>query len=240
MANLAALDPQAQIAFIFFSDHCDGRNLRQDADWVTPDEEGDAIMFASIDAIRNADGGDEPEAIECILHMAAALDFGHVAKKDRHLYLVTDVVAHGMGMRGDGGCPTHDDSFWRTALQEVNDTFGTFQVIGTADNQSAARLQCQFITDPTRLAFDFLDVSDVRSHEHRCGITGNAVLFLIARNRSPQAVEGFLLALFEKWLTEPLFGANTELNAREAIKRFMRFLEMSDEEKKRLEEKIFT
>lgn len=239
LTTLRALDPLSQIAFMFFSDHGDGPLLRQDVDWITPNEKGDLELRASVHEIRNACGGDEPEAIECALHMAAELNFGSLPKEARHLYLVTDVVAHGMGMSRDDGCPLYGQDFWRTALREVNETFGTFQLIGTGIDFRVAKLQEQFITDPTRLPFDLIDLSDVPTHQHRCGITGNAVLFLIARNFGPQVVEGFLMALYEKWLAEPLFGENTDLGARTAISRFIRFLDLTTEQKQHLSEKIF-
>jgi len=47
------------------------------------------------------------------------------------------------------------------------------------------------------------------------------------------------MALYEKWLKEPIFGQNTDMGAREAINRFMRFLDLSKEKKRHLAEKIF-
>jgi len=99
LTNLEALDPDSQMAMMFFSDHCDGDKLRQDCDWVTPDEEGDQILLASIDCIKNANGGDEPEAIECILDMASKLNFSSVPSARRFVMSVTLSIASRSSIR---------------------------------------------------------------------------------------------------------------------------------------------
>lgn len=234
LATLGMLDHAAQIAFMYVSDHCDGRNLRQDADYVHPTAEGDKILHSSIAQVMPAGGGDAPEAFECALWDACDLDFGDA--QDRHLYLVTDVVGHGMGMTADEGCPLGRD--WRESLRRVRETYRTFEVIGCGESKRDAQLQRQFLT-PERVGYDLLDLTDVPTHEHRCGITGNALLFLIARRRGLQTVEAFLMTLYEKWLTEPIFGANTDLGAREAITRFAKFIEIDDAGRKAMLRKIF-
>jgi len=231
---LETLDPESQVAFIYFSDHCDGHLIRQDVDYVSPDDEGDKTLLSTVSHVRPAVGGDEPEAIECTLWEACDLDFGHV--QERHLYLVTDVVAHGMGMGGDDGCPEQRD--WRKSLERVRETYTSFEVIGCGRDQRTGRLQRQFLA-PDRLGYDLIDLSAIPSHEHRTGITGNALLFLIARRRGLQAVEAFLMTLYEKWLSEPIFGANTDLGAREAIARFGKYIEASQPEIDKLMARIF-
>ncbi|MFA5185290.1 MAG: hypothetical protein WC551_02295 [Patescibacteria group bacterium] len=236
LATLGAIDPASRISFIYFSDHCDGPRIWQPVDYVAPDETGDKILHSSIRHVETAEGGDAPEAIECALWDACDLPFGHV--QDRRLYLVTDVVAHGMGLRGDDGCPRQRD--WRDSLKRVQKTYRSLEVVGCGSERDCAELQKKFILDKARLPYDLIDLSSIGSHTHRCGITGNAILFLIARHQGNQTVEAFLMTLYEKWLSEPIFGANTDLNAKEAIRRFGKYIEAAPEDVERMIDKVFS
>ncbi len=233
---LRGIDATSEAAWIYFSDHCDGSDIMQEIDFIPPTEVGDRTMLSTLRHVRDAEGGDAPEAIECALWRACDIEFAHVPKAQRSLYLVTDVVAHGMGMRGDHGCPDHRD--WRDSLARVEQTYGRFTVIGCGADSNTSKLQAKFLK-PERVAYDLIDLSAIPSPEHRMRITGNALLFLIARNRGPQTVERFLMALFEKWLSEPIFGANTELNAKEAVRRFGKYLEISEDEREALLDRVF-
>jgi len=220
LATLGSLDPESQLAVVYFSDHCDGRLIEQHVDWVSPGEEGDKILHSTTLHVKPAGGGDAPEAIECAMWNACDIDFGSCA--ERHLYLVTDVVAHGMGMSSDNGCPLQRE--WQQSLERVRETFTSFEVVGCGSDPKVGVLQQQFIAED-RLAYDLIDLSNIKSHGHRTGITGNAFLFLVARHRGLQEVEMFLMGIYEKWLAEPIFGANTDMGAREAILRFGKYLE---------------
>lgn len=236
-AMLSIVSNETTAAFQFFSDHVDGARLFQEADYTTPGEQGAKVLRASISRISGAGGGDEPEAIECALHRAAQYDFEHIAKKNRQLILVTDVVAHGMGMRDDDGCPHQGN--WRRSLEEVHEMFGSFQVVASGDNREAFELQKQFIA-PERRRFDLMDLATGRlTHEERCRLVGNAVLVLAARQAGRQAFEGFLMTLFEKWLAEPLYGSNTLSKAKEQINSFLAYSEGTPEEIERMRQRIF-
>lgn len=236
LSTLGIIDGASALAINYFSDHCDGDRLMQEVDWVLPNEKGDRQLLSSMRHVEQASGGDEAEAIECALARACELNFGSLPKEARHLYLITDVVAHGMGMRDDRGCP--DQRSWRKSLESVSQTYGSFEVIGSGDDSSTAKLQAQFIA-PDRLAYDLIDLSEVRETEHRMRITTNSLLLLIARRNGLQSVQTFLMALYEKWLAEPIFGANTDLSAREAIRRFLKYLEIGAAERRAFEDKIF-
>lgn len=236
LSTLGVVDGGSALAIIYFSDHCDGPRLMQEVDYTLPTEKGDRQLLSSIHHVHPAGGGDAPEAIECVLVRACELDFGKLPKEKRHLYLITDVVAHGMGMREDDGCPNQRD--WRQSLERVMETYGSFEVIGSGDVASTAKLQSKFL-NPERVPFDLIDLSAVREAEHRMRITANALLLLIARRGGLQSVQTFLMALYEKWLAEPIFGANTDLSAREAIRRFLKYLEIGAAERRAFEDKIF-
>ncbi len=232
-AVLKIIDPESQIAFDYVSDHCDGKNLSQQVDYVSPDKEGDATLVSTISHVSDAHGGDEAEAFECTLNDACELDFGDAEEK--HLYLVTDVVAHGMGMSSDEGCPKQGD--WKKTLKKVAKTFTTFEVVGCANYPENAALQKKFFS-PDRVEFDLIDVSSIKETYHRMAITGNALLFLIARKRGKQAVEAFLGFLYEKWLEEPIFGLDSDKRAKEMIRRFGKYLEWPEKEIEAMMKKV--
>lgn len=235
-STLRNVDKDSAIAWIFFSDHEDGPGLMQEVDYVRPDEAGDRVMHSTLRHVRDADGGDAPEAIECALWRACEIDFGSVPKDQRFLYLVTDVVAHGMGMRGDRGCPERRD--WRSSVQRVGQTYGGFMVVGCTTDRVTAELQAKFLT-PERVAYDLIDLSQIKEVKHRLRITATALLFLIARQMGMQTAGNFLFFLYEKWLDDPIFGANTDLAAKEAIGRFLKYLELDKAELEALENRIF-
>lgn len=220
MSVLNTIDPTSQIAFMYCSDHCDGQNFIQPVDYLSPDKTGDKALYSTLKHVRDASGGDAAEAWECALMEACDLKFGAATKK--HLYLVTDVVGHGMGMDNDDGCPKQIK--WKDAVEKVYDTFDTFEVIGCGDDANTFNLQKKFVK-PERVDYDLIDLSKIPEAKHRAGITGNALLFLIARKTSQQGLEMFLSFLYEKWIDDPVFGGKTTERAKNMIKRFAKYLE---------------
>jgi|WetSurMetagenome_2_1015567.scaffolds.fasta_scaffold77962_2 hypothetical protein len=221
---LNSLDPTSQIAFMYYSDHCDGRHINQEIDYISPDEEGDKIIHSTTRNIVPASGGDSAEAFECALHEVCDKDFGNAEFK--HLYLVTDEVAHGMGETDDNGCPYQRN--WRDSVERVYNTFSTFEVVGCG-NARISKLQAQFLK-PERVGFDLMDLSKIPEETHRKAIAGNSLLFLIARKTGLQTLELFLSFLYEKWLEEPIFGKSSDTRAKEMIERFGKYIE-ADEQK---------
>ena len=225
-AFLKVVDPDAEVAFIYFSDHCDGSRMMQYSDFISPTELGDKILYSSLANVSTANGGDTPEAIECALYEAANIDFAHVAQKDRTIILVTDSIPHGMKDYdgGDEGCPEQRD--WRTSMRDVRSTYGRFVLIGSgADTRMGAFQRRLFetsvgVSDEVDVSQNFIDLSTIYSSQHRNGIVGNAVLFVLARNGGKQAVPVFLARLFSKWMESPVFGMDTERLAKERISGF--------------------
>jgi len=226
------VDAQSEIAYVFFSDHGDDDLMTQEVGYTSPGEEGGKYLKNSMRSIKGANGYDEPEAIECVLRNVSNFDFGSAAEK--HLYLVTDVLAHGMGMRGDHGCP-HGVN-WKDSVDTAHKVFNTVTVIGCSKYESTAKEQLKFV----KTSNDLIDLSEVRSQQHRLGIVGNAILFAMAKNRGTEYAENFLSALYEKWLDEPIFGANTDLSAKTGISRFVKFLGLTEDEEKKMESRIFS
>lgn len=233
MSVLNTLDPLAQIAWMYVSDHCDDERMIQEIDFSSSDKKGDKALYSSLKHVLDASGGDAPEAFECALWDACKIDFG--GAKTKHLYLVTDVVGHGMGMSGDEGCPLQRD--WKTSVKKVYSTYDTFEVIGCGDDPEIGKLQAKFLK-PERVPFDFIDLSSIKEFKYRSGITGNALLFLIARHTGMQGIELFLSFLYEKWIDDPIFGASTEVKAKEMIHRFGKYVEASEEEVKKVMDKV--
>jgi len=234
MSVLNQIDPKSQIAWMYYSDHCDGDRLNQEVDFLSPDKKGDKALYSSLQHVYGASGGDDAEAFECGLWDACDIDFG--GAKTKHLYLVTDVVAHGMGMASDDGCPKQRD--WKESKARVYQTFTTFNVVGCGVD--CGKLQTKFLK-PERVGFDFIDLSSIKETRHRAALTGNALLFLIARQAGLQNVELFLSFLYEKWLEDPIFGSDTDRRAKEMIARFGRYIEgVPDQEIKKILDKILS
>jgi len=219
-----SIDAMAEVAFIYFSDHCDGELLFQFADFSPPTEAGDKQLYNSFLRIRGASGDDEAEAIECALLRASEIDFGDIPVQDRTVILVTDVVGHRMGLTSDDGCP-HQVS-WRTSMEAIRRTYGKFILIGSGSNPRMVPLQKQFfetapgVSDSVEVARNFIDLSEIREASHRNGIVANAVLFCMARNAGKQSIQVFLAALYSKWLSNPVFGTRTDEMARIRIRAF--------------------
>lgn len=232
-AGLSSVDPRSQTAFIYFSDHCDGDGIMQEVDFISPDHEGDRILASTTSQVRDASGGDEPEAIECALRRVCEIDFGDAV--DKHLYLVTDVVGHGMGMHGDEGCPHQQN--WRKSVELVRKNFTSFEVIGCGSDSEIVELQKQFLS-PERVALDLIDLSAIKETRHRQAITGNALLFLVARHSGPQAVQMFLAALYEKWLSDPVFRGDTDRRAKEMIQRFLKYIDLPEDKVQKMAAEI--
>lgn len=229
--NLNLINPNAQFVFAYFSDHTDGDRYFQAIDFVSPDDEGELTLISTLHKIYDASGDDAPEAHECVLNQLCDINFGDAKK--RHLIMVSDVVGHGMGMEKDyrdNGCPYQQD--WHQSLKRVNDTYTTFEFIGCGNNQEVSALQKNFISlyHPELVNLNFIDLSDIQEHVDRMGIVLNTFLFLVARNSGLQSLEAFLARLYEKWLSEPIFGSHTDSRAKEAITRFCKFINISDDE----------
>lgn len=225
-AFMRTVDPLAEVAFIYFSDHEDRgprgeSTMLQYTDFIPPTETGDKILLASLKNVLAAHGDDEPEAIECALSNAAEIDFAHIPKANRTIVLVSDSVAHGMGFPDDAGCP-HQKS-WRAAMAEVRETYGNFVMIGSGSNRMMRKYQQKFfepttdVLDEADMALNFIDFSDIKSAAHRNGLVGNTILFCMARNAGKQAVQIFLAGLYAKWLANPIFGQNTPAFAKDRI-----------------------
>jgi len=230
---LEQLDASSQIAFMYCSDHGDKDKFIQSIDYLKPGKKADKALYSSCKNVLPANGYDGAEAWECALWDACGLNFGNA--KEKHLYLATDVVGHGMGMESDDGCPHQRD--WRKSKEAVYKTFTTFTVIGCGEDATNGKLQTQFLKDD-RVPFDLIDLSSIKEFAHRAAITGNALLFLIARNTGMQGVELFLSFLYEKWLKEPIFGNETDQRAQDMIQRFGKYIERPQKEIDALMKKI--
>jgi hypothetical protein len=229
-AFLRTVDPGAEAAFIYFSDHGDGSRMLQCTDFISPSPTGDKVLYNSLRNVSTAHGQDLPEAIECALAYAAELDFGHVQVKDRTLVLVTDSVAHGMGHPDDDGCPHQVD--WRNSMRAVRETYGKFILVGSGNDPGMTKYQQKFferetqdrgngagyVLDKVDMALNFIDLSDIKSAVHRNGIVVNSILFVLSRNQGKQGIPVFLAALYSKWLANPVFGERTDELARHRIR----------------------
>lgn len=233
IASLEAIvSSEVNLAFMFFSDHCDGQELwNQEIDYITPSEQGDRALYSSMQHIKNAGGGDPPEAIECLFKRASELEFPASVKKI--FVLITDQVAHGMMSDvGDDGCPYQVS--WKKSLNDLRKNFDHFYMIGCGDDQNICQQQLRFFEN-ANAKFDFMSLADVKKASHRMKLTPTALIFLIAREKGQQAVKSLLCTLYEKWLSNTSeFGSDADLSARRAIARFTKFLNWRREDIKSL------
>ncbi len=212
IAYLRGIDPLAEYLIIYTSDHGDGPRMFQPIDYFKPDEEGDKILTSSSTKIYDANGFDAPEAFECAMKLATELNFANAT--ERHLFLITDEIGHGMGhWEHDDGCP--DQVSWKESLRRVHEVFQSFALISCTGYKQMIELQKQFI-EPERRPYDLVDLTqtDDRLRKH---MVGTVLMFLIARGCGKQAVASFLGALYDKWMEEPIFGS-AEHNIKEAQK----------------------
>lgn len=226
--NLSLIDPEAQFAFVYFSDHIDRDEYWQAVDFISPNKEGEGILISTLHKIVGANGGDSAEAHECALLQACGFDFGDAT--ERHLIMVSDVTGHGMGMDDDDGCRFQQN--WKESVNLVDKTYQTFEFIGCGNSPSVSELQKQFINlcHPELVAQNFINLSYIKEPVYRLGIVLNTLLFLVARDRGIQTLEAFLGRLYEKWLSEPVFGNETDTKAKEAIARFAQFIPLQSSE----------
>jgi len=240
-STLDTMTPKSQMAFLFWSDHEHTERdatMREDIDFAFPNKEGAKTIYSTAKSIRCPTyGNDHPEAFECALKAACEIDFGPDVV-EKHLYLISDEVAHGMNSpMTDRGCPRRVN--WRDSLASVHKTFDTFEVIGVAARRATAECQRQFIAED-RLKYDFIDLSHL-SLKHRQGLVMNTLLFLVARHQGLQSVGFFLQLLHDKWLSDPdpSFGRDTASFAKKRILEFKKYLEGDEREIDKIFEAIF-
>lgn len=237
---LGMISPGDQICFIFFSDHCDGSHIFQDVDYLYPDKDGDAVMYATLDRVSPAGGGDFPEAIECLFKKASALNLGQPNQK-KNFVLITDSVPHGLGKKigmEDSGCP--DQISWEYQLSSLRSKFDNFFVIACGDDENIESAQRQLMVGNEDERLNFISLINVKDADHRKKITPTAFIFLVARQQGLQNCELFLSVLYEKWMVNTTdFGTQAPQKAREAISRFGNYLDITDEEKQKFFKKVF-
>lgn len=129
-----------EIAFVGVSDHCDGPKLLQPTGFSGESD----ILRDHIMSIKDAYGGDGPEAYECLFKLANTWD---IEGTNTIMVLVGDSVPHGMGIRGisDDGCPVGVD--WEKELLELKKKLKGFYLISCADENVVKKYQKKLVDD---------------------------------------------------------------------------------------------
>ncbi len=243
-SGIEAINATCQFAFDYFSDHCDVASGRyqQQVDYISPNQLGDKILHSTVRHIHGANGGDHPEAIECVLKSACELNFGHVPQAKRHLILITDSIPHGMGSADieDSGCPSGQR--WQDSIDLVRETFGSFRLVSCTADPTMLKLQKQIVEYYRAGATDteMMDLSFITSATHRMRLIPTALLFYMARDAGGlQVVEAFLTNLYAEWLQRRLFGDETDRKAKEVISHFVHFTNAKPEKMAEMMNRIF-
>ncbi len=146
-----------EISVVGVSDHCDGARLLQPTGFT-----GDAATLgAHITSIKNAHGGDAPEAYECLFKMMNAWPIDGTSTL---FLLVGDSVPHGMGVGiRDDGCP--DNVSWEKELSELKKKLKGFYFISCGDNSVLLKKYQKKLVDDNEhfieLGGDFLRLTNV-------------------------------------------------------------------------------
>jgi hypothetical protein len=128
-----------EIGFVGVGDHGDGRNMLQ----IKPPTADLEALKRNVGDLRPTDGGDTPEAFECLFKVLNSLDY----PTPTVLIIVTDSIPHGMeGYRGiDDGCPFGVD--WRAELDELRGRLQKVYLVSCAEDPHIAALQRELVGD---------------------------------------------------------------------------------------------
>lgn len=128
---LSLLDMEIQI--IGVGDHTDGRNLMQ----IHPFERDPAKLKAAIESLSPTDGGDTPEAFECLFRVLGSVHY----PTPTVLVLVTDSIPHDMDdyEGDDDGCPLGTD--WLTEIEELKKKLKKIYLVSCATDPHILALQ---------------------------------------------------------------------------------------------------
>jgi len=128
-----------EIRFIGVGDHCDGRLMLQ----IKPPAADAAALARHIAELAPTDGGDTPEALECLFKVLNAL----AVEVPTVLVVITDSIPHGMAgyTGGDDGCPFGVD--WGEELDELRGKLRKIYLVSCAEDAEIVALQRQMVGD---------------------------------------------------------------------------------------------
>jgi hypothetical protein len=126
-----------EITFVGVGDHCDGRNMLQ----LKPPSADVEVLKAAVHSLRPTDGGDTPEAFECLFKVLGAIDYDVPTV----LVLITDSIPHGMeGYQGDDdGCPFNVD--YREELDSLKGKLKNVYLVTCASDPQLLALQKKLV-----------------------------------------------------------------------------------------------
>jgi len=152
------------------------------------------------------------------------------ADRNTRVYLITDCVPQVDGTNG-----LSDESH----LNRLREHCASIEVIGYAPDRIVSDMQEGFIADDALRHRNFVDLSPVKSERQRAVIAELSVGFLIARGLGQESVEQYLKLTYDELCEKELFCNGSDLDAREAVRRFVRYLDLDDGGQAQLFEHIF-
>ena len=235
LMSLMLSDSDAQFAFGLYTPSGDNPVCLQRLGWFPASSAGlAALVGSSTSVVRMPEPRERRTALD--LAIADAIDaFG--ADRATHVCFVTDAVPLADGsvlrrLRTEG--LTDSD-----ALNRLRERCASIEVIGYSADSAIADQQEGFIADADLRRLGFIDLSPVSSIDQRLLIAELSVSFLAARRAGTAHVEQFLLLTYDSLREHALFSGGSDLDARDAIRRFTKYLDITDDERARLLIRIF-
>ncbi|MBT3223156.1 MAG: VWA domain-containing protein, partial [Proteobacteria bacterium] len=126
-----------EIELVGVGDHVDGRNMLQ----IKPFSNNLDKLKKSIKELQPTDGGDTPEAFECLFRVLNSVDY----PVPTVLILITDSIPHDMdGYEGDDdGCPFGVD--YLTELEDLNSRLKKVYLVSCATDPHILAMQRQLV-----------------------------------------------------------------------------------------------
>jgi hypothetical protein len=137
-----------EIEFIGVGDHSDGKNMLQIKGWSRDAEQ----LKKSAHELDPTDGGDTPEAFECLFKVLNADDY----EVPTVLIVITDSIPHGMTefVGEDDGCPFGVD--WRDELDLLRDKLQKVYLVSCATDPNIVALQRRMVGENSYIHLDSL------------------------------------------------------------------------------------
>ncbi|MFC1697269.1 vWA domain-containing protein [Nanoarchaeota archaeon] len=119
------------ITFAGIGDHCDGKDWMQ----IKKPSNDPKQLKRYINNIKNTDGGDEPEAYECLFKYLNEQTY----EVPTVLVMVGDAFPHGTGYRSDRGCTKKVD--YKVEVKQLHKNLAGFYFVNVGNDSYSRKIQ---------------------------------------------------------------------------------------------------